>query len=128
MTELSCFASLAGSSGLTSITQLGVSTGWWETRDIQQGSRRGCSEAGTNVLSLAVGLGCPAAGKGRGAMEEGVQNCHLQCMNKQLWMRQPNCLRRWALPWTGTGLSPSAHMQLAWRDGQELQEEWESTQ
>lgn len=50
----------------------------------------GCSEAGTNVLVLAVGLGCLAAGKGRGAMEENVQDCHLQCMNKQLWMGLPN--------------------------------------
>lgn len=30
------------------------------------------------------------AEKGRGAMEEGVQDCHLQCMNKQLWTGQPD--------------------------------------
>lgn len=87
VTELPCFACLAGCSGFTCITQLGTEApggralGGGRLETSSRAAPGACSEAGTSVLALAVGLGCPAAGKGRGAMEEGVKDCHPQCTN-----------------------------------------------
>lgn len=114
VTDLPCFASLAGCSGFTCIMQLGTATssypwGWTLCDGRPETSSRaapgGCSEAGTNILALTVGLGCPAAGKGRGAMEEHVQEWHPQCMNKQLWMGLPD----WARLPAAMGIALDSH-------------------